>query len=490
MRQHISKKVILKSIKWSALSEILSKVLPPFFYIFTARLLTPEDFGLVATSAMVIAFASIIGEAGLSKALIQTQDISNIEIRANTVFYTNVFFSSLLYGLLIILSDPISTFFNDKRISEILKVSGLSLIIGSLMSVQIAFLQKDFEFKKLFFARFAGTIIPGIVSVMMAYFGYGYWSLVLGNIASMIIQNMILWKISKWRPTLTYNIKLAKEMFIFSRWVLLSGILSWFFMWGEIFVLGLFFSSQEVGLYRTGNYFVSTIIGLITTPIVPVMYSYFSKIQHDIESVKKALLFSSKVLSFFVLPIGVGIFIIKAPLVNLLFGEKWQGLDFVVGWLALMHSLSWIVGLNNEAYKALGRPDIETKILSLSIFIYLVGYFLSAQISFKAFVITRFVLAVLVLSFHIYASRSVLNLGYSETFFNIRSIFIISLLVFFVNIFLINFISFSMSSFLILFISILIYLMGIYFVDKTFFRNMWNIIAMRETDVENGFKQN
>ena len=425
---------LLHSFKWSALGEIASKVLPPLFYIITARLLTPEDFGVVATSAMVVAFASILWEAGLSKALIQNQEHDNLQKMSNIVLYTNMVLSVLLYIVLFFSADSIASFFHDERVADVLQISGLSLIIGSLMSVQTALLQKDFGFKKLFYSRFVGAIIPGIVSVALAYYGYGYWALVYGTIASMILQALILWKISPWRPSYGYDLAVAKKMFHFSKWVLLSALLSWFFIWGDIFVLGFFFTSHELGLYRTGNYFVGAVIGLVTAPIVPVMYSYFSKIQHDKESVKRALLLSSKVVSFFVLPIGVGLYIVQNPLSDLIFGEKWIGIASVIGMLALTHSIAWIIGLNVEAYRSIGRPDIETKILLYSIPIYLFVYIITSQISFNVFLIGRFLLVLFGIAVHIYFSNYLFGISFIDTIKNIHFILLCLLLIIITNV--------------------------------------------------------
>lgn len=416
-----TKKTVLISIGWSALGELASKVLPPLFYIITARLLTPEDFGLVATSSMVIAFASILWEAGLSKALIQNQ-VLDVNKMANIVFYTNIFLSLLIYIILFFSSNIIAALFSDARVSEVIRVSGLSLIIGSLMSVQTALLQREFKFKAIFYIRFIGSIIPGIISVLLAYYGYGYWSLVYGSIVSMIMQTVILWKISDWRPSINYDVQIAEQMFHFSKWVLLSGLLSWFFIWGDIFVLGVFFNSHEIGLYRTGNYFVGSVIGLVTTPIVPVMYSYFSKIQHDKESVKNILLLSSKLVSFLVLPIGVGLYIMQNPLSDLIFGEKWVGIAPVIGYLSLTHAISWIVSLNPEAYKAIGRPDIETKIFLISVPFYFIIYILASKISFLFFIESRFVLVFFGVLIHLYFMKNFLKITYFEFVRNIKSI--------------------------------------------------------------------
>ncbi|HOV90159.1 MAG TPA: lipopolysaccharide biosynthesis protein [Syntrophorhabdaceae bacterium] len=467
---------VISSIKWSALSEIASKALPPLFYIITARLLTPEDFGIVATSSMVVAFASIFWEAGLSKALIQNQDYE-VQKMSNIVFYTNVFLSLLIYLVLFMLSDFIASFFKDNRVSSVLKVSGLSLIIGSFMSVQTALLQRNFEFKKIFYSRFVGAIVPGIVSIVFAYYGFGYWALVYGTIFSMFIQVVILWKISKWLPTLDYDLKIAKKMFDFSRWVFLSSFLSWFYIWGDIFVLGFFFTSHEVGLYRTGNYLVSTIFGFVTTPILPVMYSYFSGIQHNKEEVKRVLLLSSKVLSFIVLPIGVGLYILKNPLSDLIFGGKWVGIAPVIGYLALTYGFAWIVGLNTEAYKAIKKPYIEFYIHMISIPIYLTVFFISSSIGFEVFLIARLLLVFVGMSIQYYFLKKTLCINFSKFFGNFRQMFIISILLIFANHLLMN--NFLMSNFVIIiifFALITSYFIYMYILDKNLFTTLFKIL--------------
>lgn len=414
---------LLNSLKWSTFGELVSKALPPFFYMITARLLTPDDFGIVATSAMVVAFASIFWEAGFSKALIQNQEF-DIQKMSNIVFYTNITLSLVAYFFLFLLSDSIAKFFNDEDVADVLKVSGLSLIIGALMSVQTAILQKSFEFKILFYSRFVGAIIPGGVAVIMAFMGYGYWSLVWGTIASLIFQVLILWYLNSWRPTKEYDFSIAIRIFHFSKWVLLSALLSWFFIWGDIFVLGFFFTTHELGLYRTGNYFVGAVIGLVTVPVVPVMYSYFSRIQNDKEKIKEVLLFGSKVISFFVLPIGVGIYIVRNPLSDFLFGEKWIGIAPVIGYLALAHCLAWIVGLNTEVYKAIGKPKIEFIMQSITVPLYLVTFFLASQISFIFFLQTRLLLVFFGIGMQCYFLNKELKISYFNFFRNLSNLFL------------------------------------------------------------------
>lgn len=458
---------LMQSFKWSALAEIASKIIPPIFYIITARILSPDEFGIVASSAMVIAFATIFWEAGLAQSLIQNNE-QDIQLKiANIVFYSNIGLSLFIYLLIYFSAEYIALLLNDNRLETVLQVSGISLLIGSAMSVQTALFQKKFQFKELFYSRMVAAIVPGVVSIILALRGYSYWALVFGNIVSIAIQALVLWSLSTWRPSLSYDTAVAKKIFSFSKWVLFSAVLSWFFIWGDVFIIGMFFTSSEVGLYRTGNYFVGAIIGLITMPLVPVLYSYFSSIQNDKPTIKRSLLFSSKSVSLIVLPIGLGLYLAQDIIASIIFGNNWIGISTVIGYLALMHAVSWIIGFNNEAYKAIGKPYVETIILITTLFFYIIIYYLSARIGFDFFIKTRFFLALAAVFIHIVASYMLFNIGLQETFNNIRYILFALVFIFIIDSSLPigkNY----FTTFVLLFLYLIIYLIILYFFDKKF----------------------
>ena len=475
---------IINSLKWSAFTEVLSKILPPIFYIINARILTPDDFGIVATSAMIIALSNILWEAGLAKKLIQMDGVNGFKSACNIVFYSNVMISIIVFLILYLCSDYLAEFFQREEISDVIKVTGFSIIFGAFSSVQTALFQKFFKYKKLFIARLSGGILPGLVSVTFAYLGYGYWALVFGSVASVFIQAVVLWYVSEWRPTLSYDLSLAKEMFSFSKWVMLSALLSWFFAWGDIFVISYYFNLHEVGLYRTGNYFVATVIGLIATPVVPVMYSYFSSMRLSSEGLSRSLLLASKAISFFVLPISVAIFLFQIPLSSLLFGEKWVGIGNIIGILALMHGVSWIIGLNNEAYTAVGRPDLETKILTINIIVYAIVYWLVAKISFDMFLLARFALAVFSIFVHVVVSKKVLNIGIRENFYNISSILFSLIMVFIFNYLFFPIINTVLLMALSAAFSLVIYLFCVFLFDRFFFNELIKVVKNRGSKVD------
>ncbi len=161
---------VLNALKWSFLGELASKAVQPVVFIVLARLLTPEDFGVMAAAMMVIAFSQIFWEAGMGKALVQRQ--TDIEAAANAAFWINIALGILIASLLFLFAKPIArSFFQDERVTPVLQAMTIQVLLGALSSVQTALLQKEMGFKKLFWVRFATVSLPGIASIPLALHG-------------------------------------------------------------------------------------------------------------------------------------------------------------------------------------------------------------------------------------------------------------------------------------------------------------------------------
>lgn len=206
------------ALKWSFASELAAKAIQPVVFIVLARLLTPEDFGVMTAAMMVIAFSQIFWEAGMGKALIQRQ--TDIEEAANAAFFINIALGFGIAGVLYLFAEPIAqTFFQDDRVTAVLQVMTLQVLLGALSSIQTALLQKEMGFKKLFWVRFATVSLPGLASIPLAWNGMGYWALVAGNLIGQLVQAIMLWRISPWRPKLNTDTAVTKEISEFGAWV-------------------------------------------------------------------------------------------------------------------------------------------------------------------------------------------------------------------------------------------------------------------------------
>ena len=377
-------------------------------FVLLARLLTPEDFGVMTSALMVIGFSQIFWEAGMNKALIQRQ--TNIDEAANVAFWINVALGVLIAMVLYLVANKVAqAFFHDDRVTAVLQVMTLQIFLGAVSAVHTALLQKEMRFKPLFWVRFATVSLPGLASIPLAWSGLGYWALVVGVIVGQVGQVFLLWVLSSWRPSWSFDIPVAKEMVRFGAWVGLSGLLAWFYVWADSLIIGMYLGTHELGLYRTGNQFPMMVFALVFGPVTPVLYSHLVKMNGDKERIGHTMEQVIKVLILVAIPISFVMFSLSDPLGAFIFGEKWSGIGLVIGVMALMHGYSWIVGLNGEAYRAVGKPHVETIVTASTLGFFLFGYLSSIQYGFESFVWMRLILAMGAFVLHFVVLKKVLS---------------------------------------------------------------------------------
>ncbi len=369
----------------------------------------------MTSALMVIGFSQIFWEAGMNKALIQRQ--MDIDMAANVAFWVNLAMGCLIVIIIYFVADSIAhTFFHDERVTAVLQVMTLQVFLGSIAAVHTALLQKNMGFKRLFWVRFATVGLPGLASIPLAWNGLGYWALVIGVLLGQVGQVILLWSLSAWRPRMSFNISVAKEMMGFGAWVGASGLLAWFYVWADSLIVGMYLGSHDLGIFRMGNQFVLMLFAVVVGPILPVLYSHFTKMDGDKLKLSKSLNKATRVVTLIALPIAFLVFSLSEPIGSLVFGEKWNGVSLVVGVMALSNGFSWVCSLNNEAYRAQGKPSYETFILAAPIPIYLLVYIWAINIGFDEFVWARFIISLLVgFMAHQYAAQKLFNISAIST---------------------------------------------------------------------------
>lgn len=387
--------------------EIVSRTALPIIFVILARILTPDDFGVVATAMIAISFAQIFWDAGLSKALIQSEEI--LEDAAQVVFWTNILLAILIYIALFIAAPAIALFFNSPASSSVLRVMGFQIIIASFSSVQQALFIRDLDFRGLFWIKLLSAFIPGLCSIPMALFGYGVWALVAGLLAGQILNCWLLWHRSTWQPKFTYNRKSAKKLFTFGFWVVGESLAVWFVLWGDNLIVGKFLGVHDLGIYRTGCMIVTIIFGFALGSFLPVLYPTLSRFQDNIPAMIKIFHNANRLVMALVLPMGVGIFLIGHEIAFVLFGHKWQGIEFVLSIIGLTSGISWIVGINTELYRSIGRPDVNTKLMFMAVLYYLPLYFIAAPFGLQVFVYARLIVSTLGILIHVYVCNKLFN---------------------------------------------------------------------------------
>lgn len=396
------------AFKWSILGEIGSRTIGPLTFLVLARLLVPEDFGVVAAATVIISLSQVFSDAGLSKALVQRQD--KRDESANIVFWFNLAIGLVIVAVLLIGAPLIAAFFHDPRIAPVVRVLSLQVLLAAFSSVHTALLQKDLNFKELFWVRIITSVAPAVASIPLAVSGLGYWALVAGTLVGQFAQSAVLWARSGWRPTLAVDRSLAFDLLDFGKWAMFSGLLIWFYGWMDAIVVGHFLGARDMGLYRTGNTFVTMIFGLAFPPLLPVLYSLLSRAQHDLPRLRSALATVVHAMTLVALPVGCYLFVVDQQLADVVFGASWQGVAPVIGVMALVHAFSWIVGANGEVYRAIGKPHVETWVNAGLLAVYLAGYLLGVKQGLETFLWVRLGLALLAALAHIVVATRVIGL--------------------------------------------------------------------------------
>ena len=401
--------VVSRALKWSFLSEIAAKAIQPLVFVVLARLLTPEDYGVVASAVMVISFSQIFWEAGMGKAIIQYQGETNAA--ANVGFWINILLGIVSSLLLVLASDFISSaLFHDERVTLVLRVMSLQVFLSASVSIQKALLQKDMKFKSLFWIRLATVALPGLFSIPLALAGYGYWALVAGTLVGQAVQVPLLWLFSAWKPQLSFDFSIARHLIHFGSWVAFSGFLTWAYFWADSLIVGAQLGTYDLGLYRTGNNLVNLVYVFIFGPILPVLYSHLAKIQADRSRIKAVFSYMIRLSTFIALPIGFAAFFIGKPLADVVLGSNWQGIDVVVSILGLAHGLGWITGANGEAYRAVGKADCEAKLMAISCMVSIPIYFVAISHGLVTFLWVRLLLDLAAVVMNLIVAKRIIHI--------------------------------------------------------------------------------
>lgn len=387
-----SNNIVQKSIKWSGLAEIGNKLILPISTMLLARILTPEDFGVVAICNMLIYFADIISDAGFGKYIVQA-DFKNNEDQdkcSNVAFWSHSILAFIIWLTVLIFNKPIAKILGGLEYADVISIACIQLVVMSFSSVPLALLRRKFEFKKTFYVRMVAAIIPLAVTIPIALILRSYWALIIGNIAGASVSAIFLLILSKWHPKLYYSWSILHRMFSFSFWSLCEGLAHWTIFWFDTFLVSYFFTSYYLGLYKNSTHMMISIFGMITATISPVLLSVLSRMKNNATSAFDMVLNIEKLTIYLLLPVGIIIFFYRHLAVSIMFGEQWLEAANIVGaWALMMVGSIIFYTFPAEAFKSQGIPKF--------LFLYQIAYliflvplcYFAISINFWSFVYTR-----------------------------------------------------------------------------------------------------
>ena len=355
-----TKSKVLSSLFWKLMERGGTQGIQFIVQIVLARLLLPEEYGLIALVTIFITLANVFVQSGFNTALIQKKDSDEVDF--SSVFYLSLFVAGLLYIVLYFTSPFIANFYREPELISVLRVLSLTLFFGAFNSIQNAYVAKNMMFRKLFFSSLGAMLFSGTVGVIFAYKGYGVWALVMQQLSNQFMITIILWFTVKWRPQLIFSLKRVKGLFSYGWKLLASSLLNTLYMDIRTLIIGRIYSPAILGFYNRGKQFPQLIVSNIDGSIQSVMLPTLSAHQDDRVRVKDMVRRSIVTSSFIMLPMMVGLAVVAEPLVVILLTDKWLPSVPFLQIFCASYALMPIHTANLQAINALGRSDIFLKL--------------------------------------------------------------------------------------------------------------------------------
>lgn len=415
------KQKTVKGVFWSSLERFSVQGIQFVVMIIMARMLTPNDYGLVGMLAVFIAISQSLVDSGFSQALIRKQDRS--ETDNSTVFYFNLIIGVLLYGVLFATAPFIADFYDEPQLINITRVIGLSVIFNSLVVVQRALLTVQIDFKTQAKAALVAAIISGVVGIWMAATGYGVWSLVAQQLVNLGINALLLWLLSRWRPIWIYSWESFGELFGFGSKLMVSGLIETLYRNVYLIVIGRVFSATDLGYYTRAHQFSdfpsSNISGIIQRVTYPVLCS----IQNEDERLSLVYRKFLRLSAFVVFPLMMGLAAVAEPLIIVLLKEQWL---FTATLLSIIcFSMMWypIHSINLNLLQVKGRSDLFLKLEIYKKIVGIVILCITVPMGLIVMCVGSFFSSMIALIINTYYTGKLINVGFIRQMHDLLPIF-------------------------------------------------------------------
>ena len=406
------KSKVFSGLLWKFGERIAAQLISLIVSIILARLLLPSEYGAVALVMVFITIANVFVSSGFGNALIQKKDADNLDF--SSVFYINILLSIGLYFIIFFCAPLVAQFFEMEILAPALRVLGIRIPIAAINTVQQAYVSRNMLFKRFFWSTLFGTLISGVVGVIMAYQGFGVWALVTQYLVSTSVDTVVLWFTVRWRPDRAFSLTRAKELLSFGWKLLVSGLIDTGYTQLRALIIGKMYTSSDLAFYNQGDKYPSLIVVNINASISSVLFPAMSKMQDEREKVKLMTRRSIQVSSYVMWPLMIGLAVVAEPMVSLLLTDKWLPCVPYLRFFCITYGLWPIHTSNLQALNAIGRSDLFLKLEIIKKVIGLAALLISMQFSPLAMAGSMVITGVISTFVNSAPNRKLLNYTYRE----------------------------------------------------------------------------
>ncbi len=349
----------LKSTFWSFFETFGNQGFQFIVGIILARLLIPEDYGLIGVLAIFIGISGVLIDSGFKTSIIRSHDLTDVD--CSTIFFVNLLVSFATASLLFASANIIAIYFKKPELVNVTRVCALIPIINGFGLVQASLLFKNLQFKRNAKISIASNVISGLIAIFLAFKGFSYWALVWKAILAAGIYNSMLWITSNWHPKFNFSLEILKKHFRFSSRLLITNILATVFDNIYSFVFGKFFSLKDLGFFTRGKGFVDLATKTISSATQKVNTSLLAATgkgnDYKINAYSKLL----RATALLIFPVTALLIAVSEPMILALIGEKWLSAVPYLRILAIAGMLYPVLNSISALFEVLGRSDIILK---------------------------------------------------------------------------------------------------------------------------------
>lgn len=385
--------------------------------IVLARLLLPEEYGVISLVLVFISFLDVFVTYGFGNSLIVNKESDNIDF--STCFYFGIGLSLVTYVFVYFTAPMVATFYDNDILIPVLRVMGLRIPIAAINSVQQAYVSKHMMFKKFFISTSIGTVLSGVIAILMAYRGFGVWALVEQYLGNVICDTICLWIIVGWRPIKAFSLSRLTKIYDYGWKILIVGLIDTGYNQLRSLVIAKKYSSEDLAYYNKGNQFPSLGMSVIEPTVNGVLFPALSQCsdnQNEMRGITRRIIMLS---TYIVFPVMIGLMAVAKPLVTVLLTEKWLPCVIYLQIGCLSYLLRPLQFINNSVIKASGRSGLLLKLdiikKAIGIVLLLISMHYGVIGIAISLVITNFISTII----NITPNRKILNYGYKAQIFDI-----------------------------------------------------------------------
>jgi Membrane protein involved in the export of O-antigen and teichoic acid len=415
---------VIHGLTWSFTSQVGTVGSQFIITVILARLLSPSDFGLLGMITVFTGFATIFNDMGISGALIQKQDTD--EKHLSSAFWLNIIIGVILTLLMMAASPLIARFYDVPQLEPLIIGMSLNYFIASFTIVQQAILTKDMDFKRLAARDIVAVIAGGLVGITLAYRGFGVWSLVYQSITFTLMNVILLWTVSPWRPKFIFSKEAILDIFKFSANLTGFSIVNFFGRNVDYLLIGKFLGAEALGFYTLAYKLMMVPLQNISWVISRVMFPAYSKIQNNLIKLGDTYLKTVKAVSLVTFPMMFILFVVAPEFVVFIFGPQWEPTVIIIRVLCICGAMQSIGVLSSTIYQSLNETRTQFRLQLAATLIVTVAVIAGLNFGIKGVALFYTLQYLIWFNINYFVVLKLLNLKLRNLYANLKTAFTIN----------------------------------------------------------------